>query len=79
MFHIVFLDPPDEAYLAAEVEAAELIRSRMPDVVFTPWQGQTMRAYPDEQSRDLAERPRGSIKAHYSAFVIEVSKSNDSV
>ena len=76
MFHVIFLDPPDEAYVAAEVEATELIRSHLPNAILTPWQGRTMRAYPDERSRDLGERRPGSIEARCVAFVIDLSRSN---
>jgi hypothetical protein len=48
MFHVVFLDSADGAYVAAEVEAVDLIWSHIPEAVFTPWRGPTMRVYQDE-------------------------------
>ena len=75
MFHVIFLDPPDEAYVAAEVEAVQLIRSQMPDAILTSWQGPTMRAYTDERSRDLGERQPGA-EVRCFAFVIDLSKCN---
>ena len=76
MFHVIFLDPPDEAYVAAEVEAVQLIRSQIPAAILTSWQGPTMRAYTDERSRDLGERQPGSNEARCFAFVIDLSRSN---
>lgn len=75
MFHVIFLDPPDEAYVAAEAEAVQLIRSQMPDAILTSWHGPTMRAYTDERSRDLGERQPGT-EVRCFAFVIDLSSSN---
>ena len=63
---------------AAEVEAVTLIRSHIPNAVFTAWQGCTKRAYHDQWSKNLGERQRGNVKARCSAFVIDLSRSNGS-
>jgi hypothetical protein len=75
MFYVVFLDPPDDAYVATEEEAMQLIRSRVPDAVFTPWRGSLMRAYQDEPARNFAESQIGSGQARCAAFVIRLSES----
>jgi hypothetical protein len=76
MFYVVFLDPPDDAYAATEDQVMELIQSRVPGAVFTPWRGSLMRAYQDEMTRDLAESQTGSGQVRCSAFVIRLSNSN---
>ena len=76
MFHVVFMDPADDAYVATEDEATQLIRSRVPGAVFAPWRGRSMRAYADETTKDIAESQHGSGQLCCSAFVIDLSKPN---
>jgi hypothetical protein len=78
MLHVVFMDPADDAYVATEAEAIELIRSCIPDAVFAPWRGKSMRVYQDEGSKDFAEAQVGVPDARCSAFVIELSKADNS-
>jgi hypothetical protein len=78
MLHVVFMDPPNDAYVATEAEAIELIRSCIPGAVFATWRGRSMRVYQDERSRDFGEAPPGAASARCSAFVIDLSKTDNS-
>ena len=72
MFHVVFIDPPEQAYMPTEDEAVAWIRSRLPTAAFSPWQARTMRAYSDEQKKYLAETQAGNL-VRCSAFIIDTS------
>jgi hypothetical protein len=70
MFHVVFIDPPEQAYVSTEDEATAWIKSRLPTAVFSPWHARTKRAYPDEQKRDLAKTQAGNL-VRCTAFIID--------
>jgi hypothetical protein len=74
VFHVVFLDPIDDAYVATEDEAIQLIQERFPEAVLTSWTGQSMRAYPGEATRHCSVGSTRAPTERCSAFVIKLSQ-----
>jgi hypothetical protein len=72
MFHVVFMEPPDDVYVATENEAIDLIKSRITGAVFAAWRGRSLRVYRDEKSRNLGESEGAKADVCCCAFVIQL-------